>query len=82
VPAPGAIRADGRIDVAVVAERLQMPLVEDPVHGLYALGPPAGGRALASAVAADPLLQDRDGNPFLLSRLHGRKVLLLAWASW
>src|SRR5207342_222182 len=82
VTAPGAIGADGRIDVAVVAERLQMPLVQDAAHGVWALGPPSGGRALASAVAADPVLQDRDGNPFLLSSLHGRKVLLLAWASW
>jgi hypothetical protein len=50
--------------------------------GLWALGPPAGGTALASAVAADPELMDRDGNPFRLSSLHGRKVLLVAWASW
>ena len=37
---------------------------------------------LSSAAAADPVLADRDGNPFLLSSLHGRKVLLVAWASW
>ena len=41
-----------------------------------------GGTALATAVAADPVLEDRDGNPFRLSSLHGRKVLLVAWASW
>ena len=82
VPAPGSIRDDGALDAEVVAQRLQMPLVHDEDHGLWALGPPAGGTALASAVAADPALMDRDGNPFRLSSLHGRKVLLVAWASW
>jgi hypothetical protein len=82
VPAPGAIRDDGRLDVEVVAQRLRMPLVRDDEHDLWALGPPAGGTALATADAADPVLIDRDGNPFRLSSLHGRKVLLVAWASW
>ena len=59
-----------------------MPLVHDADHGLWALGPPPEGAALASAAAADPVLEDRDGNPFRLSSLHGRKVLLVAWASW
>lgn len=82
VPAPGAITEDGRLDVTVIADRLRMPLVHDEAHGLWALGPSSGGRALATAVAADPVLTDRRGNPFQLSSLHGRKVLLLAWASW
>ena len=57
VPAPGAIRDDGRLDVSVIAEQLRMPLVHDEQHGLWALGPASGGRALTSAVAADPTLQ-------------------------
>ena len=40
------------------------------------------GRTLSTATAADPELIDRDGNPFRLSSLHGRKVLLVAWASY
>ena len=48
-----------------------------------ALGPGTStGRTLSTAVAADPALIDRDGNPFRLSALHGRKVLLVAWASY
>jgi hypothetical protein len=83
VPAPGARRGDGTLDVQVVAERLGMPLVHDESHDVWALGPATtGGRALTTAVAADPLLIDRDGNPFRLSALHGRKVLLVAWASY
>ncbi len=82
VPAPGADLGSGSLDVGVVADRLRMPLVHDEAHGLWALGPESGGAALASAVAADPQLMTADGNPFKLSSLHGRKVLLVAWASW
>jgi len=83
VPAPGAHRPDGTIDVGVVADRLAMPLVRDDLHGRWALGPATlSGRALVTALAPELELPDRDGNPFRLSALHGRKVLLVAWASW
>jgi hypothetical protein len=74
---------DGSVDVATVAQRLGMPVVEDRQHGLWALGPATvSGRALSTAVAADPELIARDGSPFRLSSLHGRKVLLVAWSSY
>lgn len=83
VPAAGSLRADGTVDVEVAAQRLGMPLVRDEQHDLWALGPATlGGRALASAAAADPELHTHDGRPFRLSSLHGRKVLLVAWASY
>ena len=82
VPAPGAIRDDGTLDLTVVAERLRMPLVHDEAHGIWALGPASGGRALTTAEAPDLVLPDADGNPFRLRALHGRKVQLVAWASW
>ena len=48
-----------------------------------ALGPgTTTGRTLSTAAAPDPELIDRDGDPFRLSSLHGRKVLLVAWASY
>jgi len=83
VPAPGVRRDDGTIDVASAAERLGMPLVHDADAGVWALGPgTTSGRVLSTAVAPDPALIDRHGNPFRLSSLHGRKVLLVAWASY
>lgn len=83
VPAPGAIRGDGTIDVTVMTERLGMPMVHDEAHGVWAIGPAtATGRALSTATAADPVLIDRGGNPFQLSSLHGRKVLLVAWSTY
>jgi hypothetical protein len=81
VPAPGSLRDDGTLDIDVVAKRLGMPLVRH--EDVWALGPATvSGRALSTATAADPTLIDRDAKPFKLSSLHGRKVLLVAWASY
>ena len=83
VPAPGALDADGTVDVAAAASRLGMPLVHDEAHGLWALGPATlGGHALATAAAADPELVDRQGRPFRLSSLRGRKIIMAAWSTY
>lgn len=79
---PGGVAANGDLELPVVAERLAMPMVEDGDAGIWALGPRGGGRALETAEAAPLTLPDVDGNPFSLQSLHGRKVLLVAWASW
>jgi hypothetical protein len=59
-----------------------MALVHDPEHGLWALGPESGGRALLSARMPDLTLPDRAGKQFSLRSLLRLKVLLVAWASW
>lgn len=82
VPVPGAVSSGGRLDVRAVADRLGMALVADDDAGVWALGPESGGRALTTAVVPDIELPDVDGNPFNLAAMHGRKVLLVAWASW
>ena len=84
VPLPAeARRDDGTLDANVLAERLGAPLLHDPTHALYALGPATvSGKALSTATAPELELPDVDGNPFKLSSLRGRKVLLVAWASW
>jgi hypothetical protein len=83
VPAPGSLRADGTVDVSVAASRLGMPVIHDDDHAVTAVGPGSTtGHTLSSAVAPDPELIDRNGEPFRLSSLHGRKVLLVAWASY
>ena len=82
VPSPGAL-ADDMVNIEQAAKSLGMPLVHDEQHDVWALGSAtATGRALSTAVAADPTLIDRDGNPFKLSALHGRKVLLVAWSTY
>jgi hypothetical protein len=73
---------DGPVDVHVLAERLGMALVHDEKHGLWALGPESGERALLSAELPDVTLPARDGTPFSVSSLRGMKVLIVTWASW
>src|ERR1700716_2961110 len=75
--------AEGRIEVTVVAERLGMPIAHDGAHGLWALGPRSGDRrVLERARMPGLVLQDFDGDAFDLASLRGRKVVLIAWASW
>jgi hypothetical protein len=69
-------------DVRELAERLGMALAHDEHHGLWALGPTAGGRALSSAELPDIVLPDRGGEEFALRSLRGTKVFMIAWASW
>jgi hypothetical protein len=83
VPLGNAGPVAGRVSAAAVAGKLGMPLLHDPVVGLYALGHATlGGRALASAVAPELELPDVNGKPFKLSSLRGKKVVLVAWSPY
>ena len=83
VPLPADAVQDDVVDVRAVAERLGMPLVHDADAGLWALGPETlSGRALPTAVAPDLALPMLDGTEFRLSSLHGRKVVMVAWAPY
>ena len=75
-------RDDDMVDVIDLAGRLGMPVVHDEEHDVWAVGPEGGGRFLESAVCPEIVLPDLDGHPFAVSSLGGKKVLLLAWASW
>jgi hypothetical protein len=82
VPLPGG-GGGASVDARVLSERLGMPLVHDEGSGLWALGPESlNGRALSTATAPELTLPDLEGSPFTLSSLRGRRVLLVAWASW
>jgi hypothetical protein len=69
-------------DVRELARRLNMALVHDDKHRLWALGPPAGGHALSSATLPEIELPDRDGELLALRSLRGTKLFMIAWASW
>ena len=71
------------VKLDVLAARLGMGVVHDDHHGLWAVGPSTvSGRALESAEAPDFRLPDLDGRQFRFGSLRGRKVVLVAWASW
>jgi len=70
------------LSAELLAEKLGMGLVTDPDHGLTALGPESGGRALIDAKLPDLELPDRHGRPFSLRSLRGTRFVMVAWASW
>ncbi len=72
------------LDLRVLAGALQRPLVTDEKHAVASLGASHHDRgdALNSLEAPDFTLPDLDGNPHSLSDQRGKKVLLVAYASW
>jgi hypothetical protein len=74
----------GGVDLGRLAALLGRPLALDLAEGAAWLGVAAADRAaaLASLEAPDFTLPDLDGRPHALSSYRGRKVLLLAYASW
>jgi hypothetical protein len=81
IPLPD--RTGDDIDVTAVCNAMQLPLVEEPARGLWAIGPEyIGGRALVTAEAPELSLPGLDGKMFNLSSLRGQKVLVYAWAPY
>lgn len=78
---PGTLQDDG-VDLVAFAERMSRPLLHDEDHHVWSLGPQGGGRAMTSVQAPDLVLPTLTGEPFPLSALRGKKVLIAAWASW
>jgi hypothetical protein len=74
---------DGPFDVRSAADKLGMAMVHDVDAGVWAIGPDTvGGRALATAEAAELVLPTIDGDEFRLSSLRGRKVVIVSWAPY
>lgn len=72
------------LDLSAFAEKLGQVLLRDRELPLWALAeaPMIRERNLASALAPDFELPDRNGRARRLSDFRGKKVLLLTWASW
>lgn len=71
------------VSVDALADDMGLPLVAEPEHGLWSLGPESiGGRTLTTAEAPDLRLPDLEGREFALSSLRGQKVLVYAWAPY
>lgn len=84
VLAPAELIRDGDVDLAALAKLLGRPLALDAAEGAACLGAAADERAerLRSLDAPDFTLPDVNGRPHTLSGFRGKKVLLVAWASW
>ena len=72
------------IDLAVFAETTGLPMAMDAGEGVAVLGESAAARGsrLASLEAPDFTLPDIEGKLHSLSQHRGKKVLLIAYASW
>jgi hypothetical protein len=83
-PAVAALVRDGAIDLATLADLLGRPLALDAAEVRACLGVAAADRArtLASLDAPDFTLPDLDGRPHTLSAYRGKKIFLIAFASW
>ena len=86
IPLPPSLAAGANegIDIAVLARLLGRPLALDVDEGAACLGIGAQERArvLASLEAPDFTLPDLAGGEHSLHQQRGKKVLLVAWASW
>ena len=72
------------VDLAVFAQTTGLPLAMDAGEGVAVLGESAAARGsrLASLEAPDFTLPDLTGKQHSLSQHRGKKVLLIAYASW
>jgi hypothetical protein len=79
-----ALVSDDGLDLAGFARVQERALALDVAERAAFLGGSARERAqaLASQHAPDFTLPDLDGRPHSLSEQRGKKVLLVAWASW
>jgi len=84
VPPSAALVRDGAIDLAALADLLGRPLALDAAEGAACLGVAATDRArtLASLDAPDFTLPDLDGRMHTQSAYRGKKIFLIAFASW
>ncbi|WP_036725746.1 ResA-like WAxxUGC motif-containing protein [Patulibacter minatonensis] len=80
VPLPGM--DPDALELQELARRLRMTVAADETEGLWALGPECDGQTISDPQIPDIELPDRHGNPFRLSSLRGKKVVLVTWASW
>jgi hypothetical protein len=84
LPAGSRLGDGGAFDLAEVAATLGRPLALDVDAGAAFLGVSAGERAqtLGSLMAPDFTLPDLAGRSHTLSSFRGKKVFMVAWASW
>jgi hypothetical protein len=88
VPVPpgrdGEFVANGRCNLAALANLLGQPVVAAAEFGAWCFGEAAAERKriLTSLDAPDFSLPDLDGKMHSLSDYRGQKVFVVSWASW
>jgi len=83
-PGGAPLVTSGGVELAELAALLDRPLATDVAEGVAYVGISAAARSaqLDSLEAPEFRLPDLDGRMHALSDYRGRRVFLLAWASW
>ena len=73
-----------RINLSELWRYREAPIVHDDASDVWVLGEPAADVESIGAATQAPefCLPDLTGRTYRLSEFSGKKVLLLAWASW
>ena len=84
IPDRSSLVVDGKVDLQGLANLLDRPVAIDADESAAAFGTPRADRAaqMHSLEAPDFTLPDLNGNLHSLSQHRGKKVLLIAHASW
>ena len=84
IPEGSAVVEDAGLELRAFATLSRRPIAIDRDHNAAFLGASAAdrGAAIESLQAPDFTLLDLDGKPHSLSDHRGKKVLLVAYASW
>jgi peroxiredoxin len=84
IPARPGLVTEAGLDVVMFADLIGAPLAADYDEHIIAIAAPVEVRRAeqAAGLAPDFALPDLNGNITRLSDYRGRKVLLVAWASW
>jgi len=84
IPIPKEMLRGEYFSLTSFAKKIGQPVVADTDARVWSFGEIQAlrGSFLEGRMAPDITVPDRAGRPVQLSRLHGKKVLVVTWASW
>jgi hypothetical protein len=84
IPIPKEMLRGEYFNLTAFAKKIGQPVVADTDERVWSFGEIRAlrGSFLEGRMAPDITVPDRAGRPVHLSRLHGKKVLVVTWASW
>jgi hypothetical protein len=84
IPIAKDMRRGGYFNLTAFARKIRQATIADTAARVWSFGEiqALSGSFLSDRVAPDVTVPDRQGRPVRLASFHGKKVLLVTWASW